>query len=735
MFHKKNEMMEDDIGIGKQSFDLMLQECKTSALLGPDSLLLAMEKLQNFLRNQSHKTGSSNPRKEDNTILEGYANEIYNIEFVRSGAGDSLERKIQEMMDSCLDLCGADNAFLAAVQVVRQSSSQEKGTQNIASLLSSLHYMRRVLFQVGLLSELIHAQYDDSSPKHVKEESMKQFVNTIHLLPGQVANACHRVSLKLPEWSKRQAFSKGVLEGVVALNAEIGSTSTTDTITSSPLQMFFDCMVEKMLLLNRQDEIAAAFITLISRESGSDGHSCMGDIEESIVECISRVSSERQKTRLICSILKNVVNNLEFLPMTLDDDDKFEFCKKYCISILKRLCLSTLQSSKAIRDTFVNIMIFSPGLTTDPIESCILVQCTVLLLSQCEESLESDDSSESSSDEEDPSKRDEGISNYSVLMSYLVDVAILWSGNQFISKTDKSQKLHISYFIRCSLVFIDKTSQTVIQQEALHELIPGITNRLSVSDQDVRIEGMQIAESIAPLLGQTLKFDELDSIRRKDSMVDKEIEDQSARKKEQKTKVRSKSKLAEKLQITEIDPDEQYQSQDEEDSESESLTDIDDNNSSDSDWDESNLPTYHIEDKEEDLNIIPRPYYLQQCIEMLTADGEGHEDVCKMKVALTEIPGLVRSQPPDLEDFAVVLANELLHKENKYNLDDFEELSCSGLISLLVHAPNVTVGFIHRQLFGELCMDKRLIILSVMQASAAELSGENQLALIREGQR
>jgi hypothetical protein len=277
-------------------------------------------------------------------------------------------------------------------------------------------------------------------------------------------------------------------------------------------------------------------------------------------------------------------------------------------------------------------------------------------------------------------------------------------------------------------------NKTITQQDVLNELIPGITNRLSVSDQEIRIEGMQIAEKIAPLLGQTLKFDELDSIRGQKS-INEEVQEQSAPKKEKNCKLRSKHKRVDRLKSVEVDPDEEYQSQDEEDSEAESITDVDDNITSDSDWDESNLPTYHIEDQEEDLNVIPRPYYLQQCLELLTVDGDGHEAVCKVKVALTEIPGLVRSQPPDLEDFAVPLANELLHKENKYDLDDFEDLCCSGLVSLLVCAPDITVGFIHRNLFSELCMDKRLTILSVMQASAAELSGERKLAMIKEGKR
>lgn len=724
----KDIMMGDTKETENVAFDQVLNECKRSTLLGSDSLLLALEKLQTFLKNQNHPS-LSNPTNEDKSNREDYASEIFSIEIVRSGVDSSLERQVQEIIDSCLDLCGAGNAFLAAVQVVRQSSSKEKGEPNIASLVSSLYYMKRILFHNGLLSELIHSQYDDTSSQHVQKESIKQLVNMIQLLPGQVANACHQVSLRLPEWVKRQFFAKKILECVIELDAEIRSTTmnTQQTINISSIQLFMDQMVEKMLLSNRQDEITAAFLELSNNGSETN------NVEESIVTCISRITSQRQKARLISSILKNVVNNLECLPMTADDT-KTDFCERYCIPVLKRLCLSTLQSSKTIRDTFVNIMILSPGLTTGLIESCILVQCTVLLLSLCEESREIDDSSTSSSELDiDFSRQDDEIKHYSVLMSYLVDVAILWSGKYFISKTDKSQRLHISYFIRYSINFIDKMNKTITQQDALNELIPGISNRLSVSDQEIRIEGMQIAEKIAPLLGQTLKFEELDSIRGEESIIDKEVEEQSAPKKEKNIQFRSKHKRVERLKSVEVDPDEEYQSQDEEDSEAESI--IDDNISSDSDWDESNLPTYHIEDQEEDLNVIPRPYYLQQCLELLTADGDGHEAVCKVKVALTEIPGLVRSQPPDLEDFAVPLANELLHKENKYNLDDFEDLCCSGLVSLLVCAPDTTVGFIHRNLFSELCMDKRLTILSVMQESAAELSGERKLAMIKEGKR
>ena len=58
--------------------------------------------------------------------------------------------------------------------------------------------------------------------------------------------------------------------------------------------------------------------------------------------------------------------------------------------------------------------------------------------------------------------------------------------------------------------------QSIEQQNVLQELIQGVTNRLKVSEESVRIDGMQIGERIAPILGQSLKFDELDGLRDED---------------------------------------------------------------------------------------------------------------------------------------------------------------------------------------------------------------------------
>jgi len=47
-------------------------------------------------------------------------------------------------------------------------------------------------------------------------------------------------------------------------------------------------------------------------------------------------------------------------------------------------------------------------------------------------------------------------------------------------------------------------------------LVIGVTNRLKVSEKSIRQDGMMVAEKLAPLLGQNLKFDELDGTRIRD---------------------------------------------------------------------------------------------------------------------------------------------------------------------------------------------------------------------------
>ena len=179
-----------------------------------------------------------------------------------------------------------------------------------------------------------------------------------------------------------------------------------------------------------------------------------------------------------------------------------------------------------------------------------------------------------------------------------------------------------------------------------------------------------------------------------------------------------------------IDPDEEYVSEDESESDSSSGSEVEDFDSicsSDSDWDEEGLIALDLEDDEDDLRVVPKPNYLRECLDLLRADGDGHDTVCKQETALKEIPILVRAMPPDLNDVAVSLANELFHLENKFNLDQFIEMRFQCLYALVVCEPLTTLEYLQSQIFTEISLAKRFDVLEVMKKSAFELSGQLQM--------
>lgn len=723
-------------------FDQLLKACQRSVLVDSDRLLLTLQDLYHFLNEKSHplECYSCDWDEESVVHLEYYASEIYTIEIVRSSTESLSQRNIQQVIDSCVDLCGFRNALMAAIKVIRQIaiSSSEKNKQsdslvssmNIASLASSIYHLRRILFDIENLDQILLSTTSGGVPsEHIQFQQIQNLVNILYQIPNQIANACHRTSLRLPEWSKREVFFRKLL---MAPMDKIISVSESDIDEANPKirQIFMDLLIEKMLMGNRVNEIAVAFVAAFLQYSNSDGAISIfkkQQPETYMVACILRIKSERQTARLISFLLKNIVANVEIIPSIISDSELDSLCKSECMHLLQSICLPVLQSSKTIRDAFVHMIILSPSLTTEVIETKIIVKCATLLLSMCEDSEINDDYSDSDTETDTCSSIKRSCSKYSILMNYLISTAMVWSAKRFISNTDKMQRMCISYFIECCIDFMDASSPIEYQQNGIHELLPGISNRLSVSDPDVRIEGMVIAEKIAPILGQSLKFDELDSLRGMNLSQENHVRNENALQQSRLIEKRSQKKRVQTSKMREIDPDEEYHSEDIQYGEDEEEDGFESDDSSDSEWNEENLPVYVLEDKEEDLNIVPRPYYLQECFELLTSNGEGHEDVCKVKVALVEIPILVRAKPPDLDDFAASLANELLHKENKYDLDDFVELSFSGLLALLVCAPKVTVAYLHGQLFNELAMDKRLLILSVMQTSSAELCGEAEL--------
>ena len=189
--------------------------------------------------------------------------------------------------------------------------------------------------------------------------------------------------------------------------------------------------------------------------------------------------------------------------------------------------------------------------------------------------------------------------------------------------------------------------------------------------------------------------------------------------------------------MTEIDPDEEYRSESDEDTNDDLDSDdssLDSNQSIDSVWDEDDLVQYDLSDNEEDLRIVQKPTYLLECLELLRTKNDEQEALCNHKVALEELPSIIRAMPTNLPDFAGFLARELLHYENKFDSDSLMQYRWEGLLALTVCEPTTTLQFLTQEVFGDVSLGIRFEILDVMKLASTELSGVLDLERKRKSQ-
>jgi hypothetical protein len=333
-------------------------------------------------------------------------------------------------------------------------------------------------------------------------------------------------------------------------------------------------------------------------------------------------------------------------------------------------------------------------------------------------------------------------SSSSLLKHQLALVSTMWSENLYINRTPPHHQRPATEFLLCGLQLLLQEQQhqqldkkasrqkqpslSSQQQEDTHRfdppadyeeevimpLVAGVSARLESCVQGVRMDGMRVAQTMAPLLGQEVEFDEL-----------REQEAEEERKEEETQKMQNSLNDG-PLPLSSSTIKHEHDSQED-----------DASSTSSSDWDEDDLIPYDLEDDEEDLKgAAQRPIYLRECLAMLRT-LEDDEDVSrKQEEALKGVALLIRSCPPDLVDLCVPLAKELLHLENRYNIPNFVEMSSDGLTALLVMETMAVSEFLIGILFttNSVSTGTRIDILDILSMAAHELSGAKVLEEIKD---
>lgn len=371
------------------------------------------------------------------------------------------------------------------------------------------------------------------------------------------------------------------------------------------------------------------------------------------------------------------------------------------ISFLHELCLPVLLSSRGCREAFLRLAVLSPavavGLEKDR-PPWLVPRIIVQLLSAMP--VEHESVGDAHREEDDEGREDEEVGG-NFLCVCLKEASEMWSESVYVQMTDESQQVYVTEFILASVPCLQQGGvDSALRQKIVLALVEGVTARLESSRQVIRRQGMLVAEVLAPLLGQTLRFEELhgdsgDARREHGHSTDCEAP--------------AASKETSNLRVE---------------------ADLESNDAADDDnsvWSEDDLVPYDLEDDESDLATVNQPKYLRDCLALLRSPETDKNAFDATRAALKQIESLVRIQPHDLADMAGPLAQDLLFIEDKFQMEDFVALRWRSLCALLVHEPIIASRIFTQALFGSTSLGIRLDILGLYESAAEELCGSTAL--------
>ncbi|KAK6504026.1 telomere binding protein [Arthrobotrys conoides] len=271
----------------------------------------------------------------------------------------------------------------------------------------------------------------------------------------------------------------------------------------------------------------------------------------------------------------------------------------------------------------------------------------------------------------------------------------------------------------------------------------GVSNHLASTNTRVRFLGMIVGETISKLVDKTerqLKFkDSLDVsdeeaakwralvevddiIPSFDIFKDKVFEPSSLK----RTSKKPASTLTKKPVVVEITSTPGTIS----------ITDISStriqelDSSSDDDLIPYPKPDSDPEDSDDDATLvnrkkIPPPVYIRDLLYLLT----DHDSFDKQKVALLHAAVLIRRKATygtEVSAHAVDLLTALIGMQDKFSMEDFDNLRLKAVVSLLVTLPLISGPWTSQRIFeGEYSLAERCVMLSGIGIAAMELSGED----------
>ncbi len=585
--------------------------------------------------------------------------------------------------------------------------------------------------------------------KRVREESheiesepvlVDSLTDLTSVLPTLVSSACHAMDLTLPWWAAPKVMHTMLIQAawkMLLTGALVGNQDDKTSAFRQSTAIYFQ-MLAKQMIQNGQSAVISKYLHHCWRccgENHCDSPPSSGT-PRSILSAQCRIIIESfSSNRVVATFYREMLRcSAKYCAKKSSQDDKLSItCKQNILPFLQDTIYSPLVANEELSDAIVNFIILSPPSSFQHYASptgcpslsgvdLAVPYCVALLLhSACISCHESDSDSESN----DPNTT--SVDSY---LSHLCTVASVWSEDVFVSRSDVLQQQFVTEFLLYPL------SQHLVSQEDIQKditddgmslatmLVRGVTLRLDISlSQPIRMDGMRIAESMASLLGQNLRFDELHPAS-EDTMDEKEESKEEADPKKPKSRI-GRNRMKPTKQVM-IDPDAEYFT-DESDS-STSQSEISVGSSMDSSWEEEDsLDAYLLDDDEEDLRRVALPRTLQDCFAYLVAPDSDNLACDKQQAALAELTRLVESNPFDLIDMTSTLVRVLLHLEDKFGSSTFADKKWECLLAFGIHAPLDTCVQLVEEMKGCVSLGTRVEALSIISASAERLSASPNL--------
>ena len=647
----------------------------------------------------------------------------------------ALSPEMEGAFCDCLEACGSDIAVSTAVRTLRMIAAGQLENDAVVSLDLAVLLFHRVTTKrvneqedvfawcqtcgiAGVLDTL--SESGDKQKQHflLRQTRLDRWVSLLMVLPSLIANACHQTSVPFPSWAAQGRFYSRLVDiamelVLVSKTLDADNEGGGDVYSPTTIQ-YLHLVVQHMLRRQRGGEEVALGLHKAYERNPSQ-KVCSGELTVSLLRSLV----PRESAVLCRAMLRHILSRTT---PRLDVPTANETPNRMSHPLLDASVRRVLVLDPDRAAAFVRLAVLSTSSVLSAAafdwQFChavaSLLACVEIQNRGGDDGSESDsDSSYESDDEKNPVESDKASVDY-LLRRYLVQVAESWSKPSFVRHADGPMQRHVTHFLRSGLQLLSEGPEDAASS-LVAALLEGVVERLSSTILDIRKDGMHVAKLLANRLGEEIEFEEIQD--EKEPPVALEVAD---------TKTclgnRRSEKKARSLKQQHLDPDRDYVSDDgsdvQNDNNRESAGD------SDSVWeDDSAIEPYDLHDDEEDLRETAKPLYLADCLDLLRARETEEHAASRHETALQELPKLVKAGPIDLPDIAQELVLEILHFENKFDIDNFLELVSQSLCSLAVAEPSSVGQVLIKRMYQDVSLATRLNILDTLSAAARKLSG------------